>query len=131
MCCFLVDPDLSSLAPCSHKEVDTCLFLHVADAVRKGCGKICVQTVDTDVVDIAIVMFRTINPDELWLSFGTGLNLRHIPVHEVAAEMDQQICATLPVFHALTGCDTVLHSVVGEKRMHGTFGKFSPRLPMH
>ena len=41
------------------------------------------------------------------LSFGTGSNLRHVPVHDMVAEMDQQVCATLPVFHALTGCDTV------------------------
>ena len=26
---------------------------------------------------------------------------------KVAAEMNQQVCATLPIFHALTGCDTV------------------------
>ena len=56
---------------------------------------------------IAIAMFRRINPDELWLSFGTGSNLQHIPIHEVAAEMNQQVCATLPIFHAFTGCDTV------------------------
>ena len=43
----------------------------------------------------------------IWLSFGTGSHLQYIPVHEVAAEMNQRICTTLPVFHALTGCDTV------------------------
>ena len=59
--CSLVDPDLSSLAPCSHQEADTRLFM----SVRTGCKKTCVLTVDTDVVVIAIAMFRTINPDEL------------------------------------------------------------------
>ena len=34
--CSLVDTDLSSLAPCSHEEADTRLFLHVADAFEKG-----------------------------------------------------------------------------------------------
>ncbi len=33
------------------------------------------RTVDTDVIVIAIAMFRNINLDELWLSFGTGSNL--------------------------------------------------------
>ena len=60
--CSLVDPDLSSLAPCSHEEADTRLFLHVADAARKGCKKICVLTVDTDVVVIAIAMFQDDQP---------------------------------------------------------------------
>ena len=30
-----VDGDLTNLFPCSHKEADTCLLLHVADAVQK------------------------------------------------------------------------------------------------
>ena len=29
--------DLASLAPCSHEEADTRLFLHAVDAVQKGC----------------------------------------------------------------------------------------------
>ncbi len=61
--CSLADPDLSCLAPSSHEEADTRLFLHVADAVSKGSSTICVQTVNTDVVVIAIAMFRRINPD--------------------------------------------------------------------
>ena len=52
-------------------------------------------------------MFNQIGADELWLAFGTRLNFRYIPVHDVIVGMDPRICATLPVFHALTGCDTV------------------------
>ena len=66
--------------------------------VRKGVKKLCIRTVDTDVVVIAIAMFRQINLDT---SFEIGSNLRYIPVHEVAAEMDQQVCATLPVWFNL------------------------------
>ncbi len=68
MCCSLAIPDLSNLVPCSHEEADTRLFLHVADAVQKECRKVCVRIVDTDVIVIAIAMFRNINLDELWLS---------------------------------------------------------------
>ena len=52
-------------------------------------------------------MFNQIGADELWVAFGTRSNFRYIPVHDVVAGMDPRICATLPVFHALTGCDTV------------------------
>ena len=31
--------DLTGLVPCSHEEADTCLFLHVADAVKNGYRK--------------------------------------------------------------------------------------------
>ena len=62
-------------------------------------------TVDTDVVVIAIAMFNQINPDELRLTFGIGLNFCYIPV---ARGMGPRNCAALPVFHAaITGCDTV------------------------
>ena len=56
---------LTNLSPCLHKEADTGLLLHAADAVKKGHRKLCVSTVDTNVVVIAIVMFNQINPDEL------------------------------------------------------------------
>ena len=46
----MVDADMTSLVPCSHEEADTRLLLHVADAVQKGFRKVCVRTVDTDVV---------------------------------------------------------------------------------
>ena len=52
------------LVPCSQVEAHTRLFLHVADAVRKGCRKVCVQRVDTDVIVVAIAMFRKINLNE-------------------------------------------------------------------
>ena len=39
--CSLADADLSNLVPCSHEEVDICLFLHAADAVRIGSRKLC------------------------------------------------------------------------------------------
>ncbi len=101
----MVDADLTSLVPCSHEEEDTRLLLHVADAVQKGFRKVCVRTVDTDVMVLAVSMFHRISPEELWIAFGTGSNFRYIPVHEIAAAMDPRVCATLHVFHAFTGCD--------------------------
>ena len=65
------------------------------------------RTVDTDVVVLAIAMFDQISPEELWIAFGTGSDFHYIPVHEVAAAMDPKVCATLHVFHAFTGCDTI------------------------
>ena len=98
---------LTNLSPCLHEEADTRLLLHAADAVKKGHRKLCVCTVDTDVVVNAIAMFNQINPDELWLAFGAGSNFRYIPNHEVVSGMDPRNCVVLPVFHAFTGCDTV------------------------
>ena len=46
--------DTLKISPCSHKEADTRMFLHVYHAVRHGHRKILVQTVDTDVVVLAV-----------------------------------------------------------------------------
>ena len=64
------------------KQIDTRLFLHASDAIRKGHKKLSVRTVGTDVVILAISTFSEINPDELWLAFGTGSNFRYIPIHD-------------------------------------------------
>lgn len=105
--CNLSDVNVSNLVPCSHEEADTRIFLHVADAVQKGYRKSYVRTVDTDVVVLAIATFNQIKPDELWIALGTGSNFRYIPIHELISSIDSRICVALPVFHALTGCDTV------------------------
>ncbi len=98
---------LARLAPCSQEEADTRLLLHAADAVHKGCMKVTIRTVDTDVVVLAVASFSKIATDELWLAFGVGSSFRYIPIHEMAASMNPAQCLALPVFHAFTGCDTV------------------------
>ena len=51
--------------PCTHEDADTRLLLHVADAVNRGSRKVCVCTVNTDVMVLAIASFEKMNPDEL------------------------------------------------------------------
>ena len=105
--CSMIQIDLTGLVPCSHEEPDTRLFLHVADAVKKGYRNLLVRTVDTDVVVVAMATLNRTKPDELWVAFGTGGHFRFIPIHKVAAAVGPRKSATLPLFHALTGCDTV------------------------
>lgn len=105
--CSTPTSDLSQLSPCLHEEADTRIFVHVADAVRQGYLKISIRTVDTDVVVIAVAAFNKIHPEELWLAFGTGDSFRYIAIHELVKTMTPRKCAALPIFHAITGCDTV------------------------
>ena len=105
--CSSAESHLSQLAPCSQEEADTRLLLHVADAVQKGCKKVTIRTVDTDVVVLAVASFSKTTADELWIAFGVGSSFRYIAVHEIVATMSPTQCLTLPVFHAFTGCDTV------------------------
>ena len=41
------------------------------------------------------------------MAFGTVGHFRFIPIHEVAAAVGPRKSVNLPLFHALTGCDTV------------------------
>ena len=98
MLCSPAQCDKRNLTPCSHEEADTRLLLHVSDAVQKGCKKVTIRTVDTDVVALAVAMFRKIKPDEMWIALGNGANLRYIGVHEIANKLDSSTCAALPMF---------------------------------
>ena len=73
----------SELDPCSHKEVDTRMMLHVFHAANSGYYKIMIRTVDIDVVILAISFQQRHPVMEFWVAFGTGKNLRYIAVHEL------------------------------------------------
>ena len=69
-------------------------------------------------------MFNQINPDELWLTFGTKVYFHYIPIHEVVNKMDPMDIQTLPVsMHSL---DVTLFQHLKEegKRQFGTHGKY-------
>ena len=105
--CSPAQCDMKNLTPCSHEEADTRLLLHVSDAVQKGCKKVTIRTVDTDVVVLAVAMLRKISPEEMWIALGSGSNLRYVGVHQIVNKLGPGTCDALPFFHAFTGCDTV------------------------
>ncbi|KAK3097011.1 hypothetical protein FSP39_005574 [Pinctada imbricata] len=113
------------LSPCSHEEADTRILLHMADASRKGFSKVAIRTVDTDVLVLAIAAFHQLSITEIWLIFGTGLNLRFIPVHDIAQELGEEKSSCIHVFHALTGCDqTSFFSGRGKKSAWQTWSTY-------
>lgn len=61
-------------------------------------------------VVIAIATFKELSEagaEELWLSYGSGQHHSVIPIHEIATSLSPAVCRSLPLFHAITGCDTV------------------------
>jgi len=97
--------NMTDISPCDHEEADTRMLLHVKHANADAI----VKTVDTDVVVIAISCFDQLQINKLWIEFGVGENMCHIPVHDIISSLPQSkmMCASLPLFHAITGCDTV------------------------
>ena len=123
--------DLSSTSLCTHEEADTRMLLHVAHAVRNGHQKIMIQTVDTDVVVLAVAAAQGLKAgDEYWLAFGTGKSFRYLAAHEISAALGPEKACALPVFHALTGCDTVSSFAGHGKRLHRLCGLSSQSLQM-
>ena len=64
-------------------------------------------TVDTDVLVLAVTAAERLKILELWVSFGSGKNFRHLAAHEMARGLGPERCMALPMFHAIIGCDTV------------------------
>ena len=82
--------------------------------------------VNTDVV-IAIAMFNQINPDELWLAFGTGSHFCYTPtpqIHEVVSGVVPGTVLSYQLVQLFTGCDTVSCFGGRGKKAVGKSGKF-------
>ena len=99
--------DLRSLEACNHEEADTRLLVHVLDACSSGHRRLLIKTNDADVVVLAVSVAENLPADELWISYGTGKHLRHLAAQEITKKIGQQKAKALPLFHAITGCDTV------------------------
>ena len=69
--------DISHLMPCTQEEADTrldCSYTSVIFLTRhKGYNKVCIITVDTDVVIIALYAFQFLEIQELCVEFGAGV----------------------------------------------------------
>ena len=106
--------DVSGVECCNHEEADTRIILHSYHAAGSGYDTVKIRTVDTDVVVLAISFFSRLNVSELWIHYGVGRSARLIAVHEISASLAPTKCSVfaptkcsvLPIFHALTGCDT-------------------------
>ena len=93
--------------PYSHEEADTCMLLHVAHAAQHDHNQIHICTGVTDVVVLAVMVVQAIPAkDEVWLAFGTGKSFRYLVAHKIAACLGAEKSRALPMFHALTECDT-------------------------
>ena len=116
--------DVSALQPCNHAEADTRIILHLAHASSQGHDKAFVRTV----VVLAIAFFEQLKLSELWIGFGSGKNYRDIPVHSIHSQLGPSKSLALPLFHALTGCDTTSKFLGCGKKTAWTAWNITPAL---
>ena len=111
------------LAPCSHEEADTRMLLHLEDAVKQGYGKICIRTVDTDVVVLAIAAAQRLG------ALKCGLHLVQGRIFGIFQHMKLQVFwVKIDVLHCLCSMhllDAILcHFLeVEARRLHGICGR--------
>lgn len=99
----------SGLQPCNHTEADTRILPHLAHAASQGHQIALVRTVDSDVVILSLHWFASLGLSQLWVCLGSGKKTRDIPIHTLSAQLGPSRCMALPLFHAISGCDTVSH----------------------
>jgi hypothetical protein len=99
------------MSECNHEEADSRIVVHLLHAVSSDNAKsVQVRTVDTDVIVILICKVHDIlarYPEtDIWVAFGMGrhFSLKHI--NSICNHLGESKSRSLPVFHALTGCDT-------------------------
>ena len=127
--CVPSQHETNLLATCNHEEADSRMMLHVAHAARHGHQQILLRTVDTDVVVLAVMVAQKVSSQyEVWLAFGTGNNFRYLAAHEMASCLGPERSLALPMFHAMTGCDTVSSFVGHGKKTAWTIWKSLPEL---
>ena len=101
----------SDMTNCNHEEADTRAVVHILNALEQGMKSVKVRTVDTDVVIILAGAFyelcQTQPLADIWIAFGMSKNYRFYSINAICASLGEQRSRALPVFHTLTGCDTM------------------------
>ena len=95
---------------CNHEEADTQLVVHILHALEQGLKSIEVCTIDTNVIVIlvgAFVELTRVKPlADIWIAFRMGKDFRFYSLNAFCSALGDLRSRALPVFHALTGCDT-------------------------
>ena len=118
---------LNSLMPCNHQEADSRTFIHLLDAsTRQGHSKALIKTVDSDVVVIAIGVFKSLDLVKLYIKIGTArAEIKIISIYEVVETLGPNRSAALPLFHSMTGCDSTSSFFgIGKKTAWGIWDSF-------
>ena len=91
---------LSNLTPTNQEEGDTRVLLHMKDMILKGCKKIVIRTVDTDVLVLALSIYEEVYVEglELWVDFGVGKNRENFPINHMFNMLGSEKAAAIRFF---------------------------------
>ena len=101
MCCEEVT-ELHS----NHEEADNRMFFHLAKV--NGPSNVVIRTADTDCLIRGLATQHMYQESmHVWLEVGTlgKNNLRFTSLNQLYSHLENDLCTTLPAYHAFTGCD--------------------------
>ena len=85
----------------NHEEANPRVLLHAKHAVAGTYDKIIIKTHDSDMFVLCITMQEVIGKDIFFMT-GAGNNFKLIPIKKIADTMDEELCESLPGFHAFS-----------------------------
>jgi len=117
---------------CNHEEADTRIVMHVQHVLQQDMKTIEVRTVETDVVVILVGVFYDLNAIQplvnIWIAIGVGKNYKLTSINAICHTLREPKSRALPVFHALSGCDTTSEFRGKVKSLPRKLGKLSKKL---
>ena len=95
--------------PCTAEEADQRLVRNMIQCIRSHYIFVTITTVDTD------VLLHTISNRHHAGNFGsnvqvlfvTGITVKYYDTNDIAMQLGEDVCRGIPLFHALSGCDSV------------------------
>jgi len=101
-------------------------------SLQQGMKTIQVRTVDTDVVVILVGVFYDLDSIQplvdICIAFGVGKNYRLISINAICHTLGEPTSKALPLFHALSGCDTTSAFRRRVKSLPGKLGRLLKKL---
>ena len=83
------------------------MITHNPNAINSGMKSVLIKTGDTDVVAILCGQYHRLQQSaKVWIAFGSGKHQQNIDLGVIFTSFGPKDCVSMPLFHALTGCDT-------------------------
>ena len=83
------------------------MLLHMTLILQGTVSSVTLQTIDTDVLVLAVAASNRHTDKQILVNYGVGEHKRIFAAHKIRIATGSEKATTLPVFHAFTGCDTV------------------------
>ena len=83
------------------------MLLHAASTFWKCYNNIVVQVSNTDVDALAVAICSILKACRLWVQYGQGHTIYHIPANKITKRKLGTASPGLPFLHDLTRCDSV------------------------